>query len=170
MTGLNDRPLASLISRRVRHAFQRKVHHNLLTSFGNGHVWEPLVGGSASRSHHSRNCLSRTGSIVHWPAECSRAGRRASGERIRCAGHAQAPSWSTDAELVQQCPLVQELNIHKRATAPEVPGYASQVFETLFPGTPIAGIPGPAVNALLATLYISGPPSQWKSPVIVRSC
>lgn len=62
---------------------------------------------------------------------------------------------------------MQELNIHKRATAPEVPGYASQVFETLFPGTPIAGIPGPAVNALLATLYISGPPSQWRCPVNV---
>lgn len=65
-----------------------------------------------------------------------------------------------NAESYQQCPLVQELNIHKRNTTPEVPGYASQVFETLFPGISVAGLSGPAVNALLATLYISGPPSQ----------
>lgn len=63
------------------------------------------------------------------------------------------------ANVAQQCPLVQELNLHRKATAPEVPSYASQVFEVLFPGTPFAGLPGPAVNALLATLYISGPPS-----------
>ncbi|KAL6715540.1 hypothetical protein ACLMJK_006501 [Lecanora helva] len=54
---------------------------------------------------------------------------------------------------------LQELNIRKRATAPEVSGYASQIFDTLFPGISVAGLPGPAVNALLATLYISGPPN-----------
>lgn len=66
------------------------------------------------------------------------------------------------ADMIQQCPLVQELNFHKKDTAPHVPGYASQVFGTLFPGIAVGGIPGPAVNALLATLYISGPPSQCR--------
>ena len=59
----------------------------------------------------------------------------------------------------KQCPIVQELNLYKRTTKPEVASYTSQVFEKLFPGTSFAGLSGPAVNALLATLYISGPPS-----------
>lgn len=67
---------------------------------------------------------------------------------------------SIEADCKKQCPIVQELNLHKRATTPQVSTYTSQVFEKLFPGTPFAGLPGPAVNALLATLYISGPPSQ----------
>lgn len=66
--------------------------------------------------------------------------------------------YSTDWN--KQCPIVQELNLYKRATKPEVASYTSQVFERLFPGTSFAGLSGPAVNALLATLYISGPPSE----------
>lgn len=63
--------------------------------------------------------------------------------------------------MKKECPIVQELNIHKRATAPEVSSYTSEIFAKIFPGTPFYSLPGPAVNALLATLYISGPPSQY---------
>ena len=58
-----------------------------------------------------------------------------------------------ESDLTKDCPIVQQLNIHKRATSPESSSWVSQIFEQLFPGSP-------AVNALLATLYISGPPSQ----------
>jgi solute carrier family 39 (zinc transporter), member 7 len=52
----------------------------------------------------------------------------------------------------QECPLVQALNEHKVATNPATSSLTSQIFSFLFPGSP-------AVNALLATLYISGPPN-----------
>ncbi|KAI1336225.1 ZIP zinc transporter [Xylariaceae sp. FL0016] len=55
-------------------------------------------------------------------------------------------------EQLQTCDVVQNLNAQKRASASETSTLASQVFAVLFPGTP-------AVNALLATLYISGPPN-----------
>ncbi|KAF2658649.1 Zip-domain-containing protein [Lophiostoma macrostomum CBS 122681] len=55
-------------------------------------------------------------------------------------------------EQLQQCPLVQALNEHKVATNPTTSSVTSQIFAFLFPGSP-------AVNALLATLYISGPPN-----------
>ena len=54
---------------------------------------------------------------------------------------------------LQQCPLVQDLNRHKLATSPQTSGLTTRIFAVLFPGSP-------AVNALLATLYISGPPSK----------
>ena len=60
---------------------------------------------------------------------------------------------TTGTDYTKGCPIVQELNIHKRATSPQTSSWISQIFEQLFPGSP-------AVNALLATLYISGPPSQ----------
>lgn len=47
---------------------------------------------------------------------------------------------------------MQALNTHKVATSPATSSLSSQVFGFLFPGSP-------AVNALLATLYISGPPN-----------
>lgn len=47
---------------------------------------------------------------------------------------------------------MQALNQHKIASNPTTSSLSSQVFEFLFPGSP-------AVNALLATLYISGPPN-----------
>lgn len=52
----------------------------------------------------------------------------------------------------QQCSLVQALNQHKVAANPPSATVTSQIFAFLFPGSP-------AVNALLATLYISGPPN-----------
>ncbi|ODM16495.1 hypothetical protein SI65_08002 [Aspergillus cristatus] len=55
-------------------------------------------------------------------------------------------------EELQKCPLVESLNEHKRATIPETTSLSSKIFSVLFPGSP-------AVNALLATLYISGPPN-----------
>ncbi|KAH0545164.1 hypothetical protein FGG08_000776 [Glutinoglossum americanum] len=55
-------------------------------------------------------------------------------------------------ERLQECPLVQSLNEHKRATSPQTSSLIARIFSVLFPGSP-------AVNALLATLYISGPPN-----------
>ncbi|PGH30714.1 solute carrier family 39 (zinc transporter), member 7 [[Emmonsia] crescens] len=55
-------------------------------------------------------------------------------------------------DKLQECPLVQELNAHKLATSPETTSFTSHVFAVLFPGSP-------AVNAILATFYISGPPN-----------
>ncbi len=47
---------------------------------------------------------------------------------------------------------MQALNEHKVSTNPTTSSLTSQIFAFLFPGSP-------AVNALLATLYISGPPN-----------
>ncbi|KAI1172417.1 putative ZIP zinc transporter [Nemania sp. FL0916] len=55
-------------------------------------------------------------------------------------------------ERLQTCPVVQELNAAKRATASDASTLTAKIFAVLFPGSP-------AVNALLATLYISGPPN-----------
>ncbi|KAI1143212.1 Zip-domain-containing protein [Hypoxylon sp. FL0543] len=55
-------------------------------------------------------------------------------------------------EKLQACSIVQELNAEKAADNSEASTLASQIFAVLFPGSP-------AVNALLATLYISGPPN-----------
>lgn len=55
-------------------------------------------------------------------------------------------------EKLQTCAVVQELNAAKLAAAPDTSTLTSKIFAVLFPGTP-------AVNALLATLYISGPPN-----------
>lgn len=52
----------------------------------------------------------------------------------------------------QACSVVQELNAQKAASAPSTSSRTQQIFAVLFPGSP-------AVNALLATLYISGPPN-----------
>ncbi|OAT11333.1 major histocompatibility complex, class I [Blastomyces gilchristii SLH14081] len=55
-------------------------------------------------------------------------------------------------DKLQECPLVQELNARKLASSPETTSFTSKLFTILFPGSP-------AVNAILATLYISGPPN-----------
>ncbi|KAI1877269.1 uncharacterized protein JN550_001341 [Neoarthrinium moseri] len=55
-------------------------------------------------------------------------------------------------ERLQLCPVVVDLNTEKLAGAPETSTLSSRVFGILFPGSP-------AVNAILATLYISGPPN-----------
>lgn len=55
--------------------------------------------------------------------------------------------------LLQQCTVVQELNAQKAAdSAGATSSSLTRIFSILFPGSP-------AVNALLATLYISGPPN-----------
>jgi solute carrier family 39 (zinc transporter), member 7 len=48
--------------------------------------------------------------------------------------------------------LVQDLNAYKLAIAPQTSSLTSRIFAVLFPSSP-------AVNALLGTLYISGPPN-----------
>ncbi|PTB63951.1 Zinc/iron permease [Trichoderma citrinoviride] len=54
---------------------------------------------------------------------------------------------------MQTCPVVQQLNAAKRAHFESSPSsLTTTLFSVLFPGSP-------AVNALLATLYISGPPN-----------
>ncbi|KAH9897136.1 putative ZIP zinc transporter [Xylariomycetidae sp. FL2044] len=55
-------------------------------------------------------------------------------------------------EKLQACSVVQELNAEKLASSAEASTFLSRIFAVLFPGSP-------AVNALLATLYISGPPN-----------
>ncbi|KAK1755813.1 ZIP zinc transporter-domain-containing protein [Echria macrotheca] len=56
-------------------------------------------------------------------------------------------------EKLQQCSIVQELSQAKAASnAQATSSFTSRLFAILFPGSP-------AVNALLATLYISGPPN-----------
>lgn len=48
--------------------------------------------------------------------------------------------------------MVKDLNDHKLATNPPTSTLTARIFNVLFPSNP-------AVNALLATLYISGPPN-----------
>ncbi|KAI9819681.1 MAG: hypothetical protein M1832_003915 [Thelocarpon impressellum] len=55
-------------------------------------------------------------------------------------------------DRLQECSLVQALNKHKVEANPPTSSLLSRAFAVLFPGSP-------AVNALLATLYISGPPN-----------
>ncbi|KAF5523823.1 Zinc transporter [Colletotrichum aenigma] len=55
-------------------------------------------------------------------------------------------------EQLQQCSVVQSLTADKLAKMSDSPSLLSRAFGVLFPGTP-------AVNAILATLYISGPPN-----------
>lgn len=52
-------------------------------------------------------------------------------------------------DKLQECHL---LSKHKLATSPTTSSLTSRIFAILFPGSP-------AINALLATLYISGPPN-----------
>ncbi|PNY28618.1 Histidine-rich membrane protein KE4 [Tolypocladium capitatum] len=57
-------------------------------------------------------------------------------------------------ERLQTCPIVQELNAAKHAHhAAQPSSLTTRLFAVLFPSS------RPAVNALLATLYISGPPN-----------
>ena len=76
----------------------------------------------------------------------------------------QAPLWKFIgfAWLIcgQECSLVNSLNEHKLATAPKTASLMSRVFAILFPGSP-------AVNAILATIYISGPPSTLYSWIML---
>jgi zinc transporter 7 len=58
---------------------------------------------------------------------------------------------------LQECPFVQDLNAARLAAEPETSSLMKRVFAVLFPA-------GPAVNSLLATAYISGPPSPCTPP------
>ncbi|WYZ45233.1 hypothetical protein EsH8_VIII_000549 [Colletotrichum jinshuiense] len=55
-------------------------------------------------------------------------------------------------EQLQQCAIVQSLTADKLSKLDDTPSLLSRAFAVLFPGSP-------AVNAILATLYISGPPN-----------
>ncbi|KAI1503061.1 ZIP zinc transporter [Biscogniauxia marginata] len=55
-------------------------------------------------------------------------------------------------EKLQTCDVVRDLNAEKLASSSDTSTLVSKIFAVLFPGSP-------AVNALLATLYISGPPN-----------
>ncbi|KAI5793231.1 ZIP zinc transporter-domain-containing protein [Geopyxis carbonaria] len=61
---------------------------------------------------------------------------------------------STDEidEKLQECPFVQQLNADRLTASPETSTMLKRVFAVLFPF-------GPALNSLLATAYISGPPN-----------
>ena len=82
-----------------------------------------------------------------------------SDERFRNRGSSSGRHFHTSlhsvlvTDLSKQCPIVEDLNRHKIDTNPRASSLTSKIFAVLFPGSP-------AVNALLATLYISGPPSQ----------
>lgn len=54
---------------------------------------------------------------------------------------------------LQQCSVVKQLNTRKLAAAPIEASWTSQLFAYIFPSS------SPAINALLATAYISGPPN-----------
>lgn len=53
----------------------------------------------------------------------------------------------------QECSVVQSLTSRKLAQLSGTPSHITRLFSVLFPS------PSPAINALLATLYISGPPN-----------
>lgn len=55
--------------------------------------------------------------------------------------------------ILESCSVVKQLNAHKVATASQEASWTSQLFAYIFPSS------SPAVNALLATAYISGPPN-----------
>jgi solute carrier family 39 (zinc transporter), member 7 len=54
---------------------------------------------------------------------------------------------------LEECSIVQSLNADKLRNTPETASYATKLFALLFPSS------SPAINALLATAYISGPPN-----------
>ncbi|GKT59303.1 ZIP Zinc transporter [Colletotrichum tofieldiae] len=74
-------------------------------------------------------------------------------EKLGFAGKAVADlSLEELDEQLQQCSVVQSLTADKLSKLSDTPSLLSRAFGVLFPGSP-------AVNAILATLYISGPPN-----------
>ncbi|KAK1997492.1 ZIP zinc transporter [Colletotrichum falcatum] len=74
-------------------------------------------------------------------------------EKLGFAGKAVADlSLEELDEQLQQCSVVQSLTADKLSKLNDTPSLLSRAFGVLFPGSP-------AVNAILATLYISGPPN-----------
>ncbi|KAK8106428.1 hypothetical protein PG999_009787 [Apiospora kogelbergensis] len=72
----------------------------------------------------------------------------------KSGSHESTSALSIEAleEKLQLCPIVADLNAEKLAAASTTSTLTSRIFAVLFPGSP-------ATNALLATLYISGPPN-----------
>ncbi|KAK4897838.1 hypothetical protein LTR27_004610 [Elasticomyces elasticus] len=56
-------------------------------------------------------------------------------------------------EQLQHCPIVEALTARNALTHAATPSYLQQAFSLLFP------FESPAINAMLGTLYISGPPN-----------
>ncbi|RMY53002.1 hypothetical protein D0865_05495 [Hortaea werneckii] len=56
-------------------------------------------------------------------------------------------------EDLQQCPILQQLAAHEASSSTSHSGFLQQAFAWLFPSS------SPAVNAMIGTLYISGPPN-----------
>ena len=54
---------------------------------------------------------------------------------------------------LQHCSFVQSLKRYKHENTPPVSSWTAKLFAVLFPSS------SPAINSLLATLYISGPPN-----------
>lgn len=61
--------------------------------------------------------------------------------------------FDTDLLSTQECSVVRDLTSQKLARLSGTPSHITRLFSVLFPSS------SPAVNALLATLYISGPPN-----------
>ena len=55
--------------------------------------------------------------------------------------------------IIKECAIVQSLNADKLRNASDTASYTGKLFALLFPSA------SPAINALLATAYISGPPN-----------
>ena len=98
--------------------------------------------------------------LVHQVAAKSQSGiAQMNAHEIEDALQVRVPercsNYSVLIDRHKQCSIVKDLNRHKIDTNPHSSGLTSRIFAVLFPGSP-------AVNALLATLYISGPPSQYR--------
>lgn len=79
------------------------------------------------------------------------AAHAASGGKLPGTGPTSSMSLEALENEIQNCPIVQKLNAERLShDAPST--LTARIFAVLFPGSP-------AVNALLATLYISGPPN-----------
>lgn len=55
--------------------------------------------------------------------------------------------------MLQHCPVIESLTAHNTANEPTQSSFLQQSFQVLFP------FASPALNALMGTLYISGPPN-----------
>ncbi|KAG6007634.1 hypothetical protein E4U21_005715 [Claviceps maximensis] len=102
--------------------------------------------------------MARTRRFAAWTAAaalvaaCCALGASHAGTDARALDVSKMSLEELDAQL-QTCPIVQQLNTIKHAHHTSQPSsLTTRLFAILFPGSP-------AVNALLATLYISGPPN-----------
>ena len=94
-------------------------------------------------------------SQIYWPlALVLVAGAAAAAAHAtKHAASVSALSLQEIEDQLQECPLVRDLNTYKAAEHSHTSSLTSRLFAVVFPSS------SPAVNALLATLYISGPPN-----------